>query len=289
MSKTTPLNTFPLLRETIYSLKGYPEIWLPYILLIFIQLFTLEVFYFAPRHPLVVFFGPIIKTFWGEQYLHYPYNLIKLPEQFQLIQLVIYIFVASYLIAVAIAVITDINGGQKVILRDKFLETLRMYVHIFLAACLIALSYIGLMKLYGLIAQEVYLNASKKWILFVSKKIIIDGAPYFSLLIGVFVTTLFAFVLPIIVIEKQKFFKALALNLKIVIRSFWLVLATVFLAHLPLGGILLLRSTLANFSDTVFPELRVLILIASLVIVVVIDAIIYTAITTYYLLKKETS
>ncbi len=282
-------HTFLLLRQTIYILESYQDIWVPAIIILFIQLLVLELLYFAPRYPLSTFFGPIVQTFWGEKYLHYPFNLIELAEQFQLAQIPIYIFFSNYLMAVAIAVITDINRGQKIILGKKFIETLRMYVSISMAACVISVSYVGLIKLYDMVVQQASLIDPQKGILYVVKMIVVDGAPYLSLLIGIFITTLFAFVLPIIVIEKGKFFKALALNFRMIVRSFWLVLAIVILAHVPFGTILLLRTTIVKFSDTVFPELRVIILVISLTLLIVIDTMIYTAMTIYYLFKKETT
>ena len=49
--------------------------------------------------------------------------------------------------------------------------------------------------------------------------------------------------------------------------------------------ILLLRNSLEAFSY--IPEITVMALVFSIFITVMIDAVIYTALTTFYLLKKE--
>jgi len=80
-----------LLRESVNSYIANPIILIPFLTIAFIQLFILEILYFAPRYPLRVFFGPIIERFWGEGFLHYPFYLTVIPKIFQLIQIPIYL------------------------------------------------------------------------------------------------------------------------------------------------------------------------------------------------------
>ena len=67
-------NVIDLIRFSLNTLFQNPLIAYPFVIIAFIQLFVLEIFYFAPRYPLSIFFGPLIRTLYGEGYLHYPFR-----------------------------------------------------------------------------------------------------------------------------------------------------------------------------------------------------------------------
>ena len=91
----------PLLRTAVSTLIENKIILFPFSIIMFIQLFLLEIVYFSPRYPLNVFFAPLIRHFWSEKYLHFPYNFIVLPRIYQnsFVQAMIYIFISVFLIA----------------------------------------------------------------------------------------------------------------------------------------------------------------------------------------------
>src|SRR3989338_3292242 len=197
----------PLLRESVNSFVANPIILFPFVTTAFIQLFILEIIYFAPRFPLVYFFGPIIRRMAGEAYLHYPQHLSLIPKCFQMAQYFLFIFVSSFLIAVAIEIIKNINNNKKATFPNALRAMLPQYVHICLAAILTFFVFYALSKLQGLIIGRALQIRSDAGIFHIVKMVIFYGAPYFNLLIGIFATAVFAFVLPLIVIERKKFFR----------------------------------------------------------------------------------
>ena len=151
MTRKSHKQLIPLLKEAVNSFVANPIILFPFMTTAFIQLLVLEIIYFAPRFPLVYFFGPIIRRMAGEMYLHYPQHLFLIPKWFQVAQYFLFIFVSSFLIAVAIEIIKNINSNKKTTFSNALRAMLPQYVHICLAAILTFLVFYALSKLQGLI------------------------------------------------------------------------------------------------------------------------------------------
>lgn len=282
-----PKDLVALLNGAISTFIAHPIILFPFVIIAFLQLFILETLYFAQRFPLAVFFNPIVRTLWGEEFIRYPNNFLILPKLFQYAQVPLYIFVSSFLITVAIAIIAAINDDRKVRFLSACREMFSQYVHIFVGALILFSTFYGLHRVYGLLIARALEITSTEGVFFIIKTVVMKGAPYFNLLIGVFVTTVFAFVFPLIAIEKKKIFPAIGSNFKFLWGSFWFVTALVTVPTVCYFPVLLLRSNIAGIAQTTFPEARVLVLMVGVFVTMFIDATVYTAITTYYLLKKE--
>jgi hypothetical protein len=277
----------PLLRESLNVYITNPLILFPFVTIAFVQLLALEVLYFAPRFPLVKFFGPLIQKLEGEAYLHYPQSFIILPKWFQIAQYFIYVLIGSLLTATAVTIISDINNQKKTAFGSALRRTLPQYVHLIIAALITFFVYQGLSGLYGLCIRRALQIRSETGIFHFIKATVLYGSPYFNLLIGVLVTTIFAFVFPLIIIDKKKVFSAILLNFRHLWGSFWFIFLVAFIPTLLYVPVLLLRDNLGIVVNLTFEGMRLLLIVSSVLIMIVIDATIYTAITTYYLLKKE--
>ena len=275
----------PLLRTAINTLVANKVILFPYSIVLFVQLLALEILYFIPQFPLNTVFAPIIRKLWSEDYLHFPFNIALLPKLYQYAQIPIFLFISSYLIGVSVAVIAKINSNKTVKMRSVFRETVGCYIHIVVAAAISFSMVVLLFKSYGLLTSRALMIRSTAGIYFIIKKVILSGAPYINLFFSVLVSTLFAYVIPIIIIDKRKVFAALWVNFKILIKSFWLTLLMVLIPSLLFVPILLLRPIV--FKNMILPEMTILFMAISAFVMIVIDAVIYTAITTFYLSKKE--
>ena len=199
-SQRTLKQLTPLLRGSVETFTSNPLILTPFLTIAFVQLLVLEILYFAPQYPLSVFFNPLVGTLWGEEFVHYPDNFLILPKLFQNTQVFIYIFISSFFISVSIAIISAINNNHKIKFLSACRETLRHYIHIFSGALIIFCAFFGLHKLYNAIMTTALNISSIDGVFFIIKKIILSGAPYANLLIGTFVTALFAFIFPLIII-----------------------------------------------------------------------------------------
>jgi hypothetical protein len=246
----------------------------------------LEVLYFFPRFPLKIFFEPLVTRLWSAEFMHYPANLLLLPRLFQSVQIPLYALVNSFFIAVAIAIIAAINNDQKVQLKKIYKDTLGVYIHLIVAAVITFAFIWGFFKIYGLAYNRALIIRSTSGIFFWVKAIVVHGTPYFQFLISILVTTLFAYVLPIIALERKNVFKAIWLNFKVLFRSFFF---TFFVILMPSFAYVLVLLVRLYFQDQLpSPDWRVGLVILNILVLILIDAIAYTALTTYYLLTKET-
>ncbi len=70
---------FLVIKEFFALLSKYPLLGLPYLFSLLLDWFSILASYLAPQQPFSKFFGPPIRKFFGEKYMHYPYNFDKLP------------------------------------------------------------------------------------------------------------------------------------------------------------------------------------------------------------------
>lgn len=272
------------LGNSIQTLLQNQSLLKPYLVSIFIQLLILEILFFATRFPLKILFEKIIRYVWGIQYIHYPWNLTLISPALQQIQILFFIFVSSFLIATATSLLNDINENKTPKPLAAAKNLLPLYLHIILLA---ALSYCFVWVLYqgyGLIYHRALMIGAKTGWKFILKAVIIFGTPYFNLILGALTTTLIAYAPAAIAIDRKKILSALKINFGLLRHSFLLSFGLILIPYLCFIPILFLRSIAAI---TMIPEMTVWVLVVSIIAMVAIDAVVYTALATVYLLNKE--
>jgi hypothetical protein len=277
----------PLVRAGVNTLFTNPVIFSPFMTMAFIQLLLLEILYFAPRYPLSVFFGPLIRHQWGELYVHFPFFLSRLASLYDLIHIPIYLLLGGFFTAGAIRIIFHINTGMKTGLKSALKEVWPQYIHVVIFAIISLSLYYGLQQGYGQLVNRAMQIRSESGFFYMMKVFVIQGAPFVYLLMSVFVTGLLAFVLPVIVIDQKKIFPAFMDNFKLLKRTWPLIFLVVFIPMLLYIPILLMRLYFTIWIDTFLPVLRYTILMLGIIVMMFIEAVIYTSVTTYYLIDKE--
>ena len=288
MTKSPKIRIIPLLKLSVMSLLENKIILFPFFIIFSLHLLILEILYFFPRWPLNVFFGPIIRTakWGGEEFLHYPANFVLIPKLFQFFQMPMFIVVNSFFIGAAIAIIAGINSDRRITLKSIWKEAGASYLHLVLASAIIFFLATASSGYYDkIIIRRALMIHSQTGPYFIMKMTVLRGAPYFKLFLNVPISTLFAYLMPIIIMEKKKIFSALVENFKILFRCFILTFFVVLLPTLFFVLMFILGSSF-NPLETI-PELTVLFLILTILVMTLIDAVTYTALTTYYLLRKE--
>ena len=277
---------FPTLGSAITTLFGNKEIMFPFIVICFIQLFVLEFLNFVHRAPFNTFFAPIIRKIYGEIYLHYPLNFTLLPQLFQYVQIGFYVFVSTFLIAVALKAIVELESGKETGLTFGSLakKTLSSYVSLVLAGLLVLAVILLSFKLFDKIYARAVLISATGGIKFAVKAVIIYGKPFFYLLLNAISTALFAYVIPIIIVDKRKIFSAVWMNFKMLFKAPWFTFCIVAVPYLFLLPVLLLKYI--NFLGNEYPEIKFWLLVVDVLIMVAIDAVVYTSLTMFYIIKK---
>ena len=274
-----------LIGASIGAITKNTAILVPFCWVAFIQLLSLELIYFIPRPPLVKFFGPVVSKLWGSVYLHYPANFQLIPRLFQYVQIPLFIFVSSFCAAAAIYIVEKVNNDEKVDVGAAFRFALSKYAYILVAALLSFGLVFLFSNMYDLVVQRALEIQSTSGKFFIIKKIVLDGAPFVNLFLSVCATTVFIFMIPLIIVGKQKIIAAFANNFKLLFKVLPVTFGVVFLPSLVYVPILVLRNIFtANQS---FPAITLTLLVLSIIVIVFIDAVVNTAITLLYLMKRE--
>lgn len=278
----THKSPFAILKATYNTILVHPEILFPFCIMAFIQLLVLEVLFFSLREPLIDLFTPLIQLE-GGKFLHYPYNFVLLTKWFTQVQVPLYILFNSFFIGATVLIINYINEDRPINLKQIFKETLSRYLHLILATVLSVFLVIKLSEVYHAFIKNSLLT-SEASLLF--KKIILHGDGFIYLYISVCITTLLAFVIPIIMIEKTDIVTAIRLNFKSQLKSFWHIFILVSLPALLYIPVFLLKTSWYNPNDLAAPELLGVLLAGGVFLLLFIDAIQYTAITMFYLFQQ---
>jgi len=275
----------PLLSNTLYILRENKIILFPYMIILFLQLLLLEILYFFPRYPLNKFFNPIVSKLWSDHYLHYPLNFVLLPKLYQYLLIPSHIFLNSLLICMSIIIISNINNSKHSSIKKVFIDAISRYVHIVVATILSFILVISFFRIYEIFYDRASIIRSSSGIYFIIKSVIMVGAPYINLVLSVFATAIFVFLLPLIMIDKKNVFAAIIANFRLLRGSFWYLFFVILIPSVMYIPILLLRNSLPVVDTN--PGIIISVLILSAIFMVAIDAMIYTSITSYYLLLKE--
>ena len=281
---------FTVLRLTFNLFKvEHQQIFYPFIIVVFINFLALEILYFLPRYPLSIFFAPIVSRIWGEQYLHYPMSLMLLPKLFYYVQMLISLFVSSFLTVLIVDMVAAINNEKQVNFKTSLRVSLPGYIYIILYSFLFLLMVQIFNKAYSLLLGRAFKIHSTIGIYFWIKKIVFYAAPYVQFIYGIFVTAFLIYIPVLIILEKKKFFGAVIGNFKALFGSFWFTFILVLIPTLFYLPILLLWENIGYLVQNTSPEIQVLTIILSIFVTTGINVFIMATATTYYLYKKENS
>ena len=245
-----------------------PIVLLPFIIVAFLEFLALELIYFSSRSPLVKICGPIVRKFYGEAFLHYPGNLVLLPKLLYYAQTLIYMFCGVMLLAITVNIVRNIK--LKIILKRNVLvrNAFRRYLTFFSFGLLVAAAMF-------LVKRLNLLFYAWQWPPFMLAAI--------SFILNVILQTLLVLVIPIIVIRKKLFFRALGAGLVLAGRNFPTLLILIslpFLIYLPIS---LLKIGLPKLMEMTFPEIILLISAAGIILGALAECFIIVSATQFLL------
>ena len=274
--------------NAIQSLKNTPVLFTPFIIFAIIAFLSVILIYLAPRMPLRIIFGPPIRTFWGEAFLHYPTNFILLPKLVSLATMALSIIFGSLLTGMAVAMACDAYNKKTPRLNQSFKTAIKKYAAIFLIVFIItAIMYIAVKIVFIGLAK--YFIAGHSRLLFLKASFWMG--PFLlaaNFILAVLIQSAFIYAIPLIIIGKVKLLKS-------VIKSFVLFkklfLPTLILVSLPMClyiPIIILSYNNVFLIDKFFPEIILyLALLGVIVNSLIIDPIITISTTFLYLAQKE--
>ncbi|MBI1977868.1 MAG: hypothetical protein HYS55_03865, partial [Candidatus Omnitrophica bacterium] len=178
----------------------------------FFDLLALVLLFLAPMPPVSYVLAPIIRTFWSDQFLHYPNNFVLLPKLFShahfLISTVLGVFVTGLVIK---KIDADLKGEK--------LSTL--------SAARPVLKYYLSLVIGWLISYAIFAFTLKGILALLPGSFLIQIGSGFVL--GVLVQSFVVFLLPAIVLLENGFFKALFVGFQVGIKNLPLTSGLIFI------------------------------------------------------------
>ena len=273
--------------SSLELIRTNPIVMLPFIIGAFFEGLALELIYFSTRKPLSFIAAPIIRKFFGEGYNHYPGHLLLLPRLFYYAQVVIYVSVGIFLMAVAVNIIKNIRMKLPV-RRDALIKNaLKRY----LAFLVFGVIMVILMVLLKKADTFIYLKAMRlvsQYVPQVVNKLFIIGLSLLLFFTNIILQTFFILAIPILIIQKKPLVKALSKSLYLGLRNFFSIFALIlvpFLINLPIA---LIKGGAGVLVDKTFPEINLCIAGAWIIVAIFIECFI-TVCASQFLMDKEGS
>ncbi|MDP2928622.1 MAG: hypothetical protein Q8O01_00980 [Candidatus Omnitrophota bacterium] len=254
-------------------IKEHPVVLTPFIVIAFLECSILEVAYFCARKPLLFVFGPIVRKFFGEQFLHYPANLMLMPKLFSFGQMVVYVLGSVFLTAAAIQIFLNINSGHPVIFKAIIKNTAKKYM----ALVGYGLIYIIILLILQRLEGTAFLKAAR----FISKRLFGVPNELFAIasslllfLVAVFTQVFLVLVIPIIVMDRKRLITAVVESISLGLGNFLKLFGLILLPLFFYVPVLLMKDFLAIVMDKTFPEISLLIMLLNIVMAIFIDCFI---------------
>ena len=272
-------------KESFETMFSQPGVAVPFIIVGLIELIGLLALFFLIQPPLVQYIRPIVLRFYGEPYLHYPFNLALLSQFFYYLQIVTAVILGTYATGVTISATDQFHYDRDISFKLAAKQALFKYV----ALLLVTLIVFALIQYAYVMEKKVLLKILSKGETFLG----IGRQPWTMLFMaaGVFIAgvfqSLFIFTQAAIMVDNKNIFLALFRNF---VYFFTHMFAAVMLVLIPLffyTPITLLKGNIFPLMNRTVPEIVFVILIVGTLLSVLINVLITIASTKLYLLVKE--
>jgi hypothetical protein len=208
-----------------------------------------------------------------------------MPRLFYYAQIALYIFIDGLLTGIAVWMVYEANEGKKPIFSEAIKKVLPRYFT--LAAFLFVIFFIVYFLSYG---QNILLLKLLRirFVTFLAKKGILDFIKViFNFIVIVLIETGFAFAIPFAVLEGKRFFNAIGGSLSLLKKLFSKAFILIFVPTLLSLPFSLMKIGLPVLMDKTLPEITLLVLGLSVIVVVFIDTIVTTSLVFLFLLRKD--
>jgi len=253
-----------------------PALFMPFLVFALLEVVVLGASYIVPRQPFVTVFGPIVRTLWGEKFLHYPAHFLLIPKLMYNARMVLAVVFGSLLSGIAVSMFYK-----------KTFDTLfKKYFALFLVVLLNVGIFWGFSKVlaWGLIR---YFMTGRTRLLFMKAGIWLGPMlPIIGFFVSLFIQSFFVYAIPIIIKKDEKVFKAIINSFAFFKKN---ILVTLILLGLPMliyVPMIVLSYNTAFLMYTLFPEVVLLLSIVNIGITsLVIDPLV--TLSTAYLYKEQ--
>jgi len=262
-----------------------PIVLLPLLIIAFIEGLALELIYFSTRKPLSFIAVPIIRKFFRANSVHYPGNLYILPDLFYYIEIVIYVFISIFLIAISINIFKNIKMNLPIKTAALIKNASKQYLS-FVIFGIITVICLVLLKKVDIFIFSKFTRFGLKNFTFIGTEFYFIGLLLFLFLSNCILQTFLILAIPIMVIQKKSFLKAMGRSIFLGFRNFRYVFTLIFFPYLAYFPVSLLKSGSVKLAHRTFPEITFYITGVGIIIAMLIDCFIFIC-ASQFLLDKE--
>lgn len=261
-------------KATFSTLKKNPSVFIPFLIVGLFDVFILALIYLAPRPPLSALLAPPIRAFWGERFLHYPFNFFLIPRLFNYGNTISTAFIGVLMTGLAIGMLNETKGGSSPGILFNLIKSIKMYLKLFLIWVvmfgLVTVVFKGLPFALHLKGRQALLIAL-----------------YVSFLISILIQVIFIYAMPAVMIEKKRIWPAIKRSVSFSRGAFLPTLFLVMFPTLIFIPMIILRGKLPVLMSKFFPEMVLIVLGLGIVVSVVIDCLVTCSATLLFLNQRR--
>jgi hypothetical protein len=257
----------------ISAVKNNPKIYLPFLIFAGLELISFIILYLAPRVPLRAILGPIITTFWGDEFLHYPKNFLLLPKLAAYARMNLSILFGSLLTGMAVAYLYKI----------PLAKALRKYGNMLIIIFILTATYYALCKLMAMLLVKYFSSGHPKLLFLGSKLWLGPGLNLFNQVLALILQSLLVYAIPVLLTTNVKFIGAIIGSVRFFVRNSFLTLLLVGLPMLIAVPLIFLNYNGPYLMAKIAPEIIFGLGILSIVVnSLVLDPLITLTTAAYY-------
>jgi len=274
--------------NTIDVLKNKRSLYFPFIIFALFEFLAILVAYLSPRAPLISIIGPLIRTLFGESFLHYPLNFILLPKLATHARIGLSLVLGSLLTGTAVFMIWDNHNKKRLSLFRSLKSAIKKYVSFLIITLIVICSFYLFIKLVSK-GLTLYFLSGHRRLLYINANIWMGPIlAVINFMISVLVQSALVYAIPLLVIENEKLIKAIGKSFVLFKRYFFPTIILVTLPMLFYIPIIILQYNSVFLISKVFPEFILLVCFLSTIISsLFIDPLITISTAHLYLIKRK--
>ena len=250
---------------------GVNKITIPFVVIALLELIGIVVIFVVIQPPLAKYITPIVIRFWGQHFLHYPFNLLLLSRLFNYLQLVLAVVLGTFASGLTISNVFQYSQTEQFSYKTSFKKTLFKYVSLIIITILV----LSLLKFTYSIEMKVLIKIMMKGQSFLGVRR--EDWSMLFIVFGViaagFVQSLFVFTHSAIMIDNKNFITAIFRNIAFVFKNFLAACVLVIIPLLAYVPVALLKGNLFELMKRTAPEIVFAVLVFGIVISLFINVL----------------
>ena len=274
--------------STIQAFKNNPLLFTPFLIFAVFESLALLFLYLIPRYPLINIFGPIIRTFWGDRFLHYPFNFFLLPKLAANSRMVLSVLLGSLFSGMAVAIVWNLYNQKAIKLAYSLRLSIKKYLSLFTIVLILTATYYCLLKFLNIVLAKYFIARHSRLLFLPSRLWLGTILICLNFILDIIIQSAFTYAIPIVMAENEKTIKAIGKSLFRFKRFFVPTLILVGVPMLFYIPIIVLNSNIPFLIMRLSPESVLGVAFLSIIIgSLIIDAVITIATTFFYLENKK--